>query len=108
MLVELGLGRGVLRREVVNLVDDQKALRPVAAAVLLVGSVVQAPDRASRGLVNAGAILPVGNGGLVCEVPTGEVKCDECGQTASAPEYIPHGPDCNQADVVSRWYAQTH
>ena len=53
-------------------------------------------------------VRPVGNGGLVCEVSTGEVQCDECGQTASAPEYIPHEPDCDQDGVVSEWYVQTH
>jgi len=40
--------------------------------------------------------------------PTGEVICDGCGESASAPEYIPHTADCSQNDVYSEWYAEMH
>jgi hypothetical protein len=40
--------------------------------------------------------------------PTGEVVCCECGQSAGAPEYIPHADGCPQADVTSRYYDDLH
>ena len=39
--------------------------------------------------------------------PTGEVRCDECGQTAMTVEEIPHDSDCSQRGVVSQWWAAT-
>jgi len=51
---------------------------------------------------------PVDVDGFKLGEPTGEVRCDECGQIAGAPEYIPHCPTCSQGDVTSRWYDQTH
>jgi len=51
---------------------------------------------------------PVGDGGLTAEVPTGEVRCCECGRVAGDVDYIPHREGCSQADVRSRWYADTH
>ncbi|MBX0325776.1 hypothetical protein EGH21_22420 [Halomicroarcula sp. F13] len=51
---------------------------------------------------------PVDVDGFKLGEPTGEVECDECGQSAAAPEYINHLPDCSQADVRSEWYYDIH
>jgi hypothetical protein len=51
---------------------------------------------------------PVDVDGFKLGEPTGEVSCAECGQSAGAPEYIPHLPECPQADVRSRYYAELH
>jgi hypothetical protein len=40
--------------------------------------------------------------------PTGEVICAECGQSAGAPEYINHKPNCSQSDVYSEYYLELH
>lgn len=48
---------------------------------------------------------PIGDGGLVQEVPAGRVKCDCCEAVAENIEEIPHDQDCPQRGVHSRWYA---
>ncbi|MDS0258546.1 hypothetical protein NDI56_03860 [Haloarcula sp. S1CR25-12] len=60
-------------------------------------------------------IQSVGRGGCTALRPTGEVRClgqcadgGVCGRVAAAPEYIPHREGCDQADVVSEFYAGTH
>lgn len=40
--------------------------------------------------------------------PTGTVTCEECGQSAAAPEYINHDKNCPQRDVRSEYYFETH
>lgn len=44
--------------------------------------------------------------------PTGEVECEECGHSASAPEYIAHGrvdgEQCPQSNVTSEYYEELH
>lgn len=39
---------------------------------------------------------------------TGTVACGDCGESAGAPEYINHAPDCSQRDVYSEWYLDLH
>lgn len=39
---------------------------------------------------------------------TGEVECCECGASAAAPEYINHDKNCEQADVRSEYWFNTH
>lgn len=51
---------------------------------------------------------PVSVDGYAKGEPTGEIRCASCGRKAGAPEYIPHEHGCPQADVKSRYYAQTH
>lgn len=36
--------------------------------------------------------------------PTGEVRCEDCGQVAMNIDEIPHDPDCPQRWVRSRWW----
>jgi len=50
--------------------------------------------------------MPVGNGGLTAERPTGEIRCSECGRVAENIDDFPHEPDCSQRFVHSRWYAE--
>jgi len=45
-------------------------------------------------------------GGLIAEVYTGEVQCDECGAAAMNHEGIPHDQDCDQRGTHSRWYVR--
>lgn len=55
---------------------------------------------------------PVSEDGYRLGEPTGDVKCECCGASAGAPEYINHdrvdGEECPQADVTSEWYDSTH
>jgi hypothetical protein len=51
---------------------------------------------------------PVNVDGFKLGEPTGEVVCEECGQSAAAPEYIPHLKHCSQSDVRSRFWERTH
>ncbi|SEO72751.1 hypothetical protein SAMN05216388_1017120 [Halorientalis persicus] len=48
---------------------------------------------------------PVGDGGLTAVRPTGVVICEECGQSATNIDEIPHAKDCDQRFVHSRFYA---
>lgn len=55
---------------------------------------------------------PVTVDGFKIGEPTGEVECEECGHSASAPEYIAHGrvdgEECPQEDVLSEYYMELH
>lgn len=51
---------------------------------------------------------PVSVDGFKIGEPTGEVECEDCGQSAAAPEHIAHLPGCDQVDVKSEWWKNTH
>lgn len=51
---------------------------------------------------------PVSVDGHKIGEPTGEVECEDCGRVAAAPEYIPHAPGCDQKNVLSDYFAETH
>lgn len=47
---------------------------------------------------------PVTVDGFALGEPTGEVQCDECGESAMNVDEIPHRKHCSQRFVRSRWW----
>jgi hypothetical protein len=46
--------------------------------------------------------------GFAIGEPTGEVRCEDCDATAMNVDEIDHDEDCDQADVHSQFWRETH
>ncbi|PSP80155.1 hypothetical protein BRC81_02905 [Halobacteriales archaeon QS_1_68_20] len=51
---------------------------------------------------------PVDVDGHKVHAPTGEVICLGCWHAGSNVDEIEHAPDCDQQDVHSEWWRETH
>jgi len=47
---------------------------------------------------------PVTVDGFALHEPTGDVRCEECGQEAENIDEIPHDPECSQRFVRTSWW----